>query len=866
MTDADSGALRGLAVTGVSGKGTWQFSTDGITWKALTGASEDAAWLLPDSYKVRFLPAANSVGAAGLVFRGWDRTWGVAGKTIAIVAGEPASPVSEAGGFAQVTVTPVNDRPVLPATPAPRLLPTSRSPAVPVGQAASALVRAATDVDGDILGAAVIAKTGAGEWQFSLNGGSTWTSLGNVSATSAPLLGPTDLVRFVPTAGATGSATLTVKAWDRTSGQSGDRVNTTVVTNLALSTGTSVATSLINGAPTLSGTNPTLTMPEDQSPNSGFLVSVLIAGRFADDAGALQGIAVTAADGLGHGAWQYSTNGTTWTALGAVSNTAAILLRSTDRVHFVPNADFNGSAAATLTFKAWDQTSGTAGTVADVSTFVAGTFFSSASLTASLNITSVADRPVVDTSVAPALASFLPGTPPSSARILDLLGNRIHDPDSAIGAIAITSTVGAGVWELSLDGGATWSAIGVIPAASGRLLDGDARLRFNPSAAFHGVATIRYRAWDGTGGTVGTIAAIPAASTAFSTLIGAATVAVNVAPGLNPASPIPLPAIAEDAKNPAGATIASLLGSAVSDSDGVTAPKGIAVTALTGASDGTWQFSTDGGVTWKAVGTVSDAAALLLRSADKLRFLPAANFHGQASATYRAWDQTAGAFGKPGDASVNGGSSAFSSASRTATVNVTSVNDAPTARSGYAKGKIHLPSVAVGTTSPAGVKVEDLVSAGVLDADGDALGYRRFGPDRRHQGSVAILTRWNELAQHRDRLGDIRPTPCEYGFHPLRAERRIQRLRRTEVPSLGPNEGCRSFAQAADIECSVGFALHDGVRRSSLGRYQPGAIGKLTPCIDVFTGPRFHIHNKPSSTNTNAPVRTRAVRGRLSRL
>ena len=45
MTDADSGALRGIAVTGVSGQGTWQFSSDGITWKALSGASEDAAWL-----------------------------------------------------------------------------------------------------------------------------------------------------------------------------------------------------------------------------------------------------------------------------------------------------------------------------------------------------------------------------------------------------------------------------------------------------------------------------------------------------------------------------------------------------------------------------------------------------------------------------------------------------------------------------------------------------------------------------------------------------------------------------------------------------------------------------------------------------
>ena len=520
---------------------------------------------------------------------------------------------------------------------------------------------------------------------------------------------------------------------------------------------------MINGAPTLPGNSPTLTMPEDQSPNSGFLVSVLTSGRFADDAGALPGIAVTAVDGLGHGTWQYSTNGTTWSAFGAVSNSAALLLRSTDRVRFVPNADFNGSAAATLSFKAWDQTSGTAGTVADVSTFVAGTFFSAARLTASLNITSVADRPVVDTSVTPALASFLPGTAPNSARILDLLGNRIHDPDSAIGPVAITSTVGAGVWEFSLDGGATWSAIGVIPAASGRLLDGDARIRFNPSAAFHAVATIHYKAWDGTGGTVGTIAAIPAASSAFSTLIGAATVAVNAAPALNPASPASLHSIAEDAKNPAGAAVFTLLGSSVSDADGATALKGLAVTALAGVSNGTWQFRTDAGATWKAIGVVSDTTALLLRSTDKLRFVPNANFHGQASATYRAWDQTVGAFGKLGDASVNGGSSAFSAASRTATVNVTSVNDAPTARSGYAKGKIHLPSVAVGTISPAGVRVEDLVAAGVIDADGDALGIAVAGLTglTKGQWQYSLMERTGSAS---GRSHDIRSTPCELDF------------------------------------------------------------------------------------------------------
>src|SRR5262249_37653610 len=67
-------------------------------------------------------------------------------------------------------------------------------------------------------------------------------------------------------------------------------------------------------------------------------------------------------------------------------------------------------------------------------------------------------------------------------------------------------------------------------------------------------------------------------------------------------------------------------------------------------------------------------------------------------------------------------SSAFSTAAKNATITITSVNDAPLAQAGLTAGKMHLPSVPVGTSSPAGVRVGDLVSAGIIDADGDPLG------------------------------------------------------------------------------------------------------------------------------------------------
>ena len=63
-----------------------------------------------------------------------------------------------------------------------------------------------------------------------------------------------------------------------------------------------------------------------------------------------------------NGTWQYSTNGgTTWSAFGSPGTTTARLLAADANtyVRFVPNANWNGTVSNGLTFRAWDQTSGT---------------------------------------------------------------------------------------------------------------------------------------------------------------------------------------------------------------------------------------------------------------------------------------------------------------------------------------------------------------------------------------------------------------------------------------------------------------------------------------------------------------------------
>jgi hypothetical protein len=110
---------------------------------------------------------------------------------------------------------------------------------------------------------------------------------------------------------------------------------------------------------------------------------------------------------------------------------------------------------------------------------------------------------------------------------------------------------------------------------------------------------------------------------------------------------------------------------------------GIAVVGMDNGN-GSWQYSVDGGQTWQnfALNT-SDANALLLgdNPTSMVRFLPNAGFVGTVAGglRFRAWDQSTGlpqatinlnADGSTADTTVNGGSTAFSTAMAAASVTV----------------------------------------------------------------------------------------------------------------------------------------------------------------------------------------------------
>ena len=222
ITDADRGALKGIAVTAAAGKGSWQYF-NGVSWLGMGVPSEASARLLPSTYRVRFVPFANWNGQATITVRGWDRTTGVSGSlaNLAVagaVGGRSAFSRSTSTVFLQVR--PVNDAPFQPGV-ALVLAAQLRSNSQPEPIAASLLLSGASDREQLAPGVALVGASGAGRWEFSRDNGQTWLFLGSPSRAAARLLEATDFLRFIPNPTGRGSAGLSFVVWDKSNGTAG---------------------------------------------------------------------------------------------------------------------------------------------------------------------------------------------------------------------------------------------------------------------------------------------------------------------------------------------------------------------------------------------------------------------------------------------------------------------------------------------------------------------------------------------------------------------------------------------------------------------------------------------------------------------
>lgn len=156
-----------------------------------------------------------------------------------------------------------------------------------------------------------------------------------------------------------------------------------------------------------------------------------------------------------------------------------------------------------------------------------------------------------------------------------------------------------------------------------------------------------------------------------------------------------------------GTLVSEIVGDNVADQD-VGALEGIAITEFE-SSNGNWQYRLQGG-DWVNVPAVSETNALLLGGSNLVRFVPNDDFTGTATFDFQAWDQTSGTAGSTTDASLNGGSTAFSTVSDTATITVedtSTFDDSVVITQGFSDGVLDADAVDYSDPATLGLFAED---------------------------------------------------------------------------------------------------------------------------------------------------------------
>lgn len=272
--------------------------------------------------------------------------------------------------------------------------------------------------------------------------------VGTVSGTSALLLSnaATSRIYFQPNADFNGSAALTIRGWDRTSGSNGGRADTS--TNGGTSAFSSASDSVVLTVNAVADiVADTVTTAEDTA------VTINVLGNDSFESGAramteINGSAVTVGTAL------------------AVSN-GTLTLRSDGKLDFNPAADFNGQTSFTYTV--------TSGGVSETATVT-------------VNVTAVADAPrltppdpsVPDLSFDPATGNYSGTTPEDAA-----FNGRVTATDP--------------------DGNTLTFTVSIQPAhGTVSIIPGTGEYTYTPTKDYYGADSFVVTVSDGTGGSVQT--------------------------------------------------------------------------------------------------------------------------------------------------------------------------------------------------------------------------------------------------------------------------------------------------------------------------------------------------------------------------
>ena len=435
-----------------------------------------------------------------------------------------------------------------------------------------------------------------------------------------------------------------------------------------------ISVNAINDAPLLQSSNRTLaSVPEDATDPSGntVLEGLTESGNFlASDAdpGTSIGVAiVNQSSGSSDGDWQYSLDGTSsWFNFPMTTSNSALVLNNLAYIRFVPVANFNGTVA--LTYHAWDQSNNlTTGTNSiDASITGGDSAFSTTTGTWSYTVEAANDTPSV---VPPGPLSLTEDTSLSLGGSNQIVLSD-EDANSATNLQLTLNSSSGNIVRLGL-----LSNPLILTGSLSSLQSELDSLSFQPSGNANGSVALNITLNDM--GNTGAGGSKQATSTISITLTP-----VNDAPTLTPFR-LPLNDQNEDDTNPSGNNVLDLLSPGGSFSISDPDPGSVTGVVVTGtntlSTHGHWEFSLNGGGSWSQMGTLSGNHALVLAGGAMIRFIPVADFNGGANLSFHAWDQSSGlTTGSSGvDASVTGGSSAFSDDSASWELQVLAINDPP---------------------------------------------------------------------------------------------------------------------------------------------------------------------------------------------
>ncbi len=313
-----------------------------------------------------------------------------------------------------------------------------------------------------------------------------------------------------------------------------------------------------------------------------------------------------------------------------ISNGTSNLLFTQPTGHYSPTLDFTNPAAISLTF------------VADPSPTIIGD-----SIVVDSFASSITDASNIGVTVAEILADI------SYSDLNINIGQ-------GIGIIGISGTAD-NLFQYKLHGDVSWSDLSSgVTLNNAFLLDASDSIRMSPLNEFFGNASVQIVGWDKTIGTAGTFTdASYVADGAFSQNYIHAVFNVyftNTSPVITSGQTVIFP---QQYKNIV--TTGRLISSIIDDISGAITHDdisglGIAVVGVPSSSIATAEYKLAADVSWNVL-TSTLTSALLLGPTDSIRIVSNNDYSGNASVTFKLWDQNSGVRGQTVNATFTSGGS-----------------------------------------------------------------------------------------------------------------------------------------------------------------------------------------------------------------